>query len=244
MHPVGAVDALGDRLDLVADRHRRRVQRPVLARAARSPRRPPRPARPRPFPPLAGPSLISAAKAPASRASLRTSSHSSSVSVGKRLIATTHGRPKAATLSRWRLRLAIPFSIACRPCGPRDVGVVGAVAAVVLERAHGRHHHAGVRPEIAGRADDVHELLHPQVRAEPRLGDDVVAELERDAVGQHRVVAVGDVGERTGVHEHRLALERLHQVGLDRVAHQHGHRAGRPEIVGGDRLAAERRDRR
>ena len=79
------------------------------------------------------------------------------------------------------------------------------------------------------------------VRAEARLGDDVVAELQADEVGDQRVVAVGDVGERPAVHQARLALERLDQVGLDRVLEQHGHRAGGAEVLGGDRLAAVER---
>ena len=81
------------------------------------------------------------------------------------------------------------------------------------------------------------ELLHPHVGAEAALGDDVVGELQRDAVGDERVVAVRDVRERAAVHERGLALERLHQVRLDRLLEQHRHRAGRPQLLGGDGLA-------
>ena len=73
----------------------------------------------------------------------------------------------------------------------------------------------------------------------PRLGDDVVAELERDEVGDERVVAVGDVRERAAVDERRLPLERLDEVRLERVLEQHGHRAGRPQLLGRHRLALE-----
>ena len=93
------------------------------------------------------------------------------------------------------------------------------------------------RREVADAADDVHELLHPHVRAESGLGDDDVAELQRDPVGDERVVAVGDVRERPAVDERGLALERLHEVRLDRLLEQDGHRAGRLQLLGGHGLA-------
>ena len=76
-----------------------------------------------------------------------------------------------------------------------------------------------------------------QVGGEARLGEADVAELEREPGGQHRVAAVGDVGERPAVHQRGRALHRLHQVRVDGVAQQRGHRAGHPERVGGHRLA-------
>ena len=80
----------------------------------------------------------------------------------------------------------------------------------------------------------------PMSAPKPRLGDDVVAELEADEVGDERRVAVGDVGERAAVDERGLALERLHEVRLDRVLEEHGHRAGRLQLLGRDRLALPR----
>ena len=105
------------------------------------------------------------------------------------------------------------------------------VAAVVLERARRRDEHDRARTELADPADDVEELLHAHVRAEAALGDDVVAELERDAVGDERVVAVGDVRERTAMDERRLPLERLDEIRLERVLQQHGHRACGPQLL-------------
>ena len=49
-----------------------------------------------------------------------------------------------------------------------------------------------------------------------------------------------NVRERTGVHEAQLPLERLHDVRLDRVLQQHGHRARRLHVLGRDRLAVGR----
>ena len=56
-------------------------------------------------------------------------------------------------------------------------------AAMVLDRPHGRDQDRGGGGELAEAADDVEELLHPHVGAEPGLGDDVVAELHPDQVG-------------------------------------------------------------
>ena len=77
----------------------------------------------------------------------------------------------------------------------------------------------------------------PMSEPKPALGDDVVAELQRDLVGDERVVAVRDVGERAAVHEARLALERLDQVRLQRLLEDDRHRARGLELLGRDRLA-------
>ena len=46
-----------------------------------------------------------------------------------------------------------------------------------------------------------------------------------------------DVAERPGVHQHRRALQRLQQVGLDRFAHDHRHRPGSVQILRRHRLS-------
>ena len=61
---------------------------------------------------------------------------------------------------------------------------------------------------------DVHELLKAQVRAESRLGQDVVGVTEGQTVGQDRAAAVGYVSEGSGVDHHGLPLCSLHQVRL------------------------------
>ena len=85
---------------------------------------------------------------------------------------------------------------------------------------------------------------HPHVGAETALGHDVVAELQRDAVGDERVVAVRDVRERPAVDERRLALERLHEVRLDRLLEQDGHRAGSAQLLRRDGVAVDSPARR
>ena len=48
---------------------------------------------------------------------------------------------------------------------------------------------------------------------------------------------MGNVAERAAMHERRGAFECLHQIGLDRIAQQGGHRAMRPKISGSHRQA-------
>ncbi len=50
---------------------------------------------------------------------------------------------------------------------------------------------------------------------------------------------MGDVGERSCMYERRTALQRLHQVRLDRVAHHDRHRARDTKILQRHRLALE-----
>ena len=125
--------------------------------------------------------------------------------------------------------LAAPASIASMPPSGSPAWCLSALTVATSTTA------SGLR--LPSAADDVEELLHAHVRGEAALGDDVVGELERDAVGDDRVVAVRDVRERAAVDERRLTLQRLHEVRLDRVLEQHGHRAGRLQLLGGDRLA-------
>ena len=104
-----------------------------------------------------------------------------------------------------------------------------------MATTHGR---IGRQPGRA--ALDVEELLGAHVGPEAGLGADDVAGDERQPVGDDRVVAVGDVGERPGVDERRPALERLEQVRLQGVLQQHGHRPGHADVLGRDRLAVGR----
>ena len=82
------------------------------------------------------------------------------------------------------------------------------------------------------------ELLRAQVGAEAGLGHGVLGEPHRELRGQDAVAAVGDVGERAAVDERRVVLQRLHQVRLDGVLQQHGHRPVGLQIGGGDRLSS------
>ena len=91
--------------------------------------------------------------------------------------------------------------------------------------------------EAGGAALDVKELLHADVGAKAGFGDDVVAQPQRQLVGQDGGVAVGDVGKRPGVDEGGLPFQRLQQVGVQRILHEHRYRAGHAQVVEGDGLA-------
>ena len=66
--------------------------------------------------------------------------------------------------------------------------------------------------------------------ARPPVRHDL-SELERQPRGDEAVAPVGDVAEWAAVHEGRRAVERLDEVGLDRVLHEDGHRARGPELA-------------
>ena len=113
-------------------------------------------------------------------------------------------------------------------------------ATMVAQSPHGRNDDDNVRLEPADAADDVHELLHPEIGGEAGLGDHELTELQRHPVGDDRVVAVRDVREGAGVHEADLALERLDDVRLDRILQQDGHRTCGLDVLGRDRVARRR----
>ena len=121
--------------------------------------------------------------------------------------------------------------------GQRAAGDDLVLAGVALERADGRDHDGGVRLEAGDAALDVEEPLGAHVGAEARLGDEEVAGVDADQVGDHAAVAVRDVAEGARVHEDRRVLQRLQQVRLERLAHDDGGGARRLELLGGDRLA-------
>lgn len=113
-------------------------------------------------------------------------------------------------------------------------------AAMHLEGADGRDDHDGRRRDAGLAALDVEEFLGSEVGAEAGLGHDVVRELQGRRRRQHRVAAVGDVGERTAVNKHGIVLQRLHEVRLQRILQQHRHGAIGFQIAGADRLLVAR----
>ena len=82
------------------------------------------------------------------------------------------------------------------------------------------HHRCGV--ESRAHALDVEELLGAEISAEAGLGDYIVAELERRRRRQHRITAMGDIGKRPTVDKHRVVLQTLDQIRLQRFFQKHG----------------------
>ena len=104
-------------------------------------------------------------------------------------------------------------------------------AAVVLERAHRGNDHNGGGLDAGQAALDVEEFFRAQVRAEARLGDDIICQLHAQLCGDDAVAAVGDVGERPAVHQRGRVLQRLHQVWVKSVLQQRGHGARRADLL-------------
>ena len=98
-------------------------------------------------------------------------------------------------------------------------------AAVMLEGPDRGHHDHGGRGQARQAALDVQKLFRPQVGAEASLGDDVISHFEGHAGSHDGVAAVGDIGEWTAVDKCGGTLQRLNQVGLQRVFEQGSHGA-------------------
>ena len=108
-------------------------------------------------------------------------------------------------------------------------------AAVHLHGAHRGDDHRRGRLQAGLAAFDVEEFFSAEIGAEAGLGHDIVGELQRRRGGDHRVAAMRDVGEGAAMHEGRVVLQRLHEVGLHGVLEQHGHGAVGLEVAGIDR---------
>ena len=95
--------------------------------------------------------------------------------------------------------------------------IVLADAAMHLERAHRGDDDRRRRMKAGLAAFDVEEFLRTEIGAEARFGHDVIGELEGGLRRHHRIAAMGDIGEGAAMHEGRIVLERLHEIGHQRV---------------------------
>ena len=82
-------------------------------------------------------------------------------------------------------------------------------AAVHLQRPDRRDHDRRIGPQPARPAFDVEELLGTHVCPEPGFGADDLVGRQSEAISQDRIVAVGNIGEGTGVDEGGAARQRL-----------------------------------
>jgi hypothetical protein len=169
---------------------------------------------------------------------------SAAVSVWKLLRQTTGRTPERFTMSIWASRFSIPLQQAevFRRVDRIEfaAGENGGASAMELQSPNGGDHDDGVGLEPRATALDVPEFLIADVGRESALGDEVVAERGADTVRDDGALSDGDVGERTGVDQHGLAFERLHQRGVDGPDEPGGHGAVDFEVGGGDGLAGPR----
>ena len=105
-------------------------------------------------------------------------------------------------------------------------------SALGAKRFQGHDDHRDRRHVPAHRHDEVEELLGAEIRRKPGLVDDVIGEMQSDALCEHAARAVGNVGERPAVHDGRGPFSRLDKVRQQRVVEEHHHRADGLEVGG------------
>lgn len=82
---------------------------------------------------------------------------------------------------------------------------------------------------------DINELFRAQVGAEAGLGNHHVIQRQRGPGGRDRIASVGDIGKRPTMDEHRVMLQALHQIWLQRFFQQYGERALNAQIANSHR---------
>src|SRR5260370_23077657 len=85
-------------------------------------------------------------------------------------------------------------------------------AAVHFQGTDGRHDDSGVRPEPSLAAFYIEEFFGSEIGAEPRLGYDVIRQLERRRRRNHRIAAMRNIAERAAMDKGAVALGRLDQA--------------------------------
>ena len=110
-------------------------------------------------------------------------------------------------------------------------------ATVVLQRTSGGDDHDGAGANARHAALDVEELLGTQIGTEAGLGNGDIAKAHRHTRGHDGVAAVGNIGEGTAVDKRGRALERLHQIGLERILEQGRHGTLSLKVTGANGLA-------
>src|SRR5688500_5884771 len=74
-------------------------------------------------------------------------------------------------------------------------------AAMHFEGAHSGNHYNNVGSKSAVATFDIEELFHADVRAEARLGDNVICEFQRDLIRDNGGLSMRDIGEGSGMDE-------------------------------------------
>ena len=111
--------------------------------------------------------------------------------------------------------------------------------AVVLKRAGSGDDHDSTRANTRHAALDVEELLGTQIGAKAGLGNGDIAKAHGHTRSHDGVAAVGNIGEGTAVDKRRRTLERLDQIGLERVLEQGRHGALGLKVAGTNGLAGK-----
>ncbi len=110
-------------------------------------------------------------------------------------------------------------------------------SAVVFKGAAGRDQNDSRGLQTGAAALYIEEFFRSEIRAEARLGDAVVRELQSQLCCADAVAAVRDIGKGTSVHNRRRTLQSLNQIRLYRVLEKRRHCAVSLQIPGVNRLA-------
>ncbi len=124
--------------------------------------------------------------------------------------------------------------------GVRRLQIFFGDAAVILECADRNDQNDGIRLQAGQPALDIHEFLCAQIGAEAGLRDDIIRRFERQPGRTDGVAAVRNVGKRPAVDQAGRFFQRLHEVRLNRILQQHGHRPVGMEHLRRHRFAVRR----
>jgi len=109
---------------------------------------------------------------------------------------------------------------------------------MVFDRFFGRDNHNSRWSQIADAAFDVKKLFSPQVTCKSGLGYDAVTKFQGHPGCHEGIATMRDIGERTTMNKSGRTVERLHQIGMNGVAKQDGHRSFGQQFSRGDGLLA------
>ena len=68
-------------------------------------------------------------------------------------------------------------------------------------------------------AFDIHEFFCAEVRAEPRLRDNIICQFQRGLCRDDGITAVCDIRKRSAVNEERCMFQGLYKIRFQRVHH-------------------------
>ena len=105
-------------------------------------------------------------------------------------------------------------------------------AAVHFQRAHRGDQHDRVREQSRLASENVKKFFRAQIRAETRLGYDIIRQSQRRPRRDDRACAMCDIRKRAAVHQRRRVFQRLHQIRQHRVFQYRRHCARGVQLFG------------
>src|SRR4029077_3411462 len=146
-----------------------------------------------------------------------------------------HGHPMGFHVRNVLLQVRKTFCqcLLIRPGKPyrkRGSNLDRSSATVKLECAKRSYHHGRCWLESREATLDVEKFLRPEITPESSLRNDIVCTSQCDGIGKNRTIPVGDITERTRMHERRGSLQRLNQIRQQRISKQYCHGPGTSKL--------------